>query len=140
MNPIRIGLGILLATLISVPACSQGQSAPPATSASHPMRIRIPGTMQSPALNYVVQPEYPTDAKVTGAVVLHAVIANDGTVSKLDYVSGPPFLTNAAIEAVKQWRYRPTLLNGQPAEVDTTINVIFALDKKGNLKPQPRNH
>jgi len=48
-------------------------------------------------------------------------------------------LKQAAVDAVKQWRYRPTKLDGQVAQVDTTINVVFALDKKGRLKPQPRN-
>jgi TonB family protein len=91
----------------------------------------------------MVQPEYPEDARqkpISGTVVLHVVVAADGTVKKVEHVSGPHELMDSSIAAVKQWRYRPTLLNQQPVEVDSTINILFALDKKGNLKPQPRNH
>jgi protein TonB len=75
-------------------------------------------------------PEYPHVAKVAhveGTVVLEAVIGKDGAVKDLRAVSGPPMLANAAIAAVKQWRYKPYYLNGQPTEVDTTIKVNFKL-------------
>jgi protein TonB len=58
---------------------------------------------------------------------LHAVIAKDGSVEDLQYVSGPPLLMKAAMDAVRQWRYQPTQLNGEPVEVDTTISVVFTL-------------
>ncbi len=75
-------------------------------------------------------PTYPPDAKkahVQGTVVLKAVIDTDGTIKELSVVSGPELLQQAALDAVKQWRYRPYLLNGDPVEVGTTINVIFTL-------------
>jgi len=60
-------------------------------------------------------------------VVLHAIIAKDGTIQQLEYVSGPPLLMRAAMDAVREWRYKPTLLNGDAVEVDTTIQVVFTL-------------
>jgi protein TonB len=81
-------------------------------------------------LEYKVTPEYPFDAKVnhvSGTVVLQAVIGKDGHIHDLNVVSGPKLLQGAAILAVRQWRYRPYMLNGDPVEVRTTINVIFAL-------------
>jgi protein TonB len=59
---------------------------------------------------------------------LQATISREGTIENLRAVSGPPLLQQAAIDAVKQWRYRPYLLNGEPVEVETTINVEFKLD------------
>jgi len=58
---------------------------------------------------------------------LHAIIGKDGTVQQLQLVSGPPLLVNAAMDAVRQWRYQPTELNGEPVDVDTTIQVVFTL-------------
>ncbi len=75
-------------------------------------------------------PTYPPIAKtahVSGTIVLHAIIAKDGTVQELQYVSGPPLLMKAAMDAVRDWRYTPTQLNGDPVEVDTTISVVFSL-------------
>jgi protein TonB len=77
-----------------------------------------------------VQPVYPQIAKtahVQGTILLHAIIAKDGSVQELTYVSGPPLLMKAAQDAVREWRYQPTLLNGEPVEVETTISVIFTL-------------
>jgi protein TonB len=77
-----------------------------------------------------ILPVYPPIAKtahISGTVILHAVIGKDGTVQDLQYVSGPPLLMKAAMDAVKQWRYQPTQLNGDPVEVDTTISVVFTL-------------
>jgi len=79
-----------------------------------------------------VEPIYPRDAKaagIQGSVVLDAVIGKDGMISSLKLVSGPPELTKAAWEAVKQWTYKPFLLNGDPTAVETTITVTFALAK-----------
>jgi protein TonB len=73
-------------------------------------------------------PVYPPIAKaahVQGAVVLHAMISKQGTIEDLKVISGPPMLTASAIDAVKRWRYKPYLLNGDPTEVDTTITVNF---------------
>jgi protein TonB len=77
-----------------------------------------------------VQPIYPAlgvQAHIQGNVVLHAIIAMDGRVVELQVISGHPLLVKAAMDAVSQWRYQPTLLNGQPVEVETTITVSFVL-------------
>jgi protein TonB len=76
------------------------------------------------------QPIYPPIAKaarVSGTVVLQATITKTGTIEGLKVISGPPMLVQAALDAVKTWRYRPYLLNNDPVEVDTTVNVIFTL-------------
>lgn len=77
-----------------------------------------------------VQPEYPAparQARIQGKVILQAVIAKDGTIENLTVLSGHPMLVKAAIDAVRQWRYRPLFLNGEPVEVDTQITVNFVL-------------
>lgn len=75
-------------------------------------------------------PVYPAIAKaagVQGTVVLQAMISKSGTIENLHVVSGPPMLAQAAVDAVKTWRYRPYMLNQQPVEVETTVNVVFTL-------------
>jgi len=82
------------------------------------------------ALIRLVQPEYPRAARnihLGGDVVLHAIIGSDGSVRELQVMSGNPILAQAALAAVRQWRYRPTMLSGEPVEVDTTITVHFVL-------------
>jgi protein TonB len=86
--------------------------------------------VQAASLVHQVLPVYPQIAKtahVSGTVILHAIIGKDGTVQNLEYISGPPLLMKNAMDAVSQWRYRPTMLNGEPVEVDTTISVVFSL-------------
>ena len=86
--------------------------------------------MQAANLIYQIKPAYPPLARMTrthGIVVLEAVIARDGSINTLRVVSGHPLLTEAALDAVKQWKYRPTTLNGDPVEVITTITVTFTL-------------
>jgi protein TonB len=105
-------------------------AAPPPAADPPPQRIRVGGNVEAASLLPRVVPQYPAmavAAHVSGTVVLHAVIAKDGTVQELAYVSGPALLLKAAMDAVRQWRYRPTLLNGQPVEVETTIDVVFDL-------------
>jgi TonB family protein len=95
-----------------------------------PERIRIGGNVQQARLVHQVNPVPPSDAiknHVQGTVQLHVVIDIHGNVKQVDVLSGPPDLTTAATDAVKQWRYQPTLLNGDPVEVDTTVSVSFAL-------------
>jgi protein TonB len=58
---------------------------------------------------------------------LHAIISRDGRITALEVVSGSPWFAQAALDAVRQWRYRPTILNGEPVEVETSITVIFRL-------------
>jgi protein TonB len=75
-------------------------------------------------------PAYPPlarQARIQGTVKLEGVIGKDGTVQELKVVSGHPLLIQAALDAVRNWRYRPTMLNGQPVEVITTIDVNFTL-------------
>jgi periplasmic protein TonB len=77
-------------------------------------------------------PVYPLIAKsagVEGVVVLLATISKYGTIENLRVASGPALLQQAAIDAVKTWRYRPYLLNGEPVEVETTVNVVFSLGR-----------
>ena len=77
-------------------------------------------------------PEYPLIAKAThtqGTVVLQATISRQGTIENLRVTSGPLMLQQAAVDAVRTWRYRPYLLNGDPVEVETTVNVIFTLQQ-----------
>lgn len=107
-----------------------GPSIPPPPKAPAPERIVVGGNVQSARLIDKVPPQYPQvalAARITGTVTLRAIISKDGSIEKLQLVSGPPLLAAAAFQAVKQWRYNPTMLNGQPVEVDTTIDVVFSL-------------
>mgnify|MGYP006268619849 CR=1 FL=1 len=95
-----------------------------------PKRIRVGGQVQQASLINKVTPIYPAlakQARIQGTVRLHAIIAKDGSVQELQVMGGHPLLVQAALDAVRQWRYRPTLLNGEPVEVDTTIDVVFTL-------------
>jgi TonB family protein len=95
-------------------------------------RLRVGGQVQQANLVRIVQPEYPREAKaggVEGTVKLQVRIERDGHVSEATVISGNPLLIAAAIEAVKQWLYRPTLLNGNPVEVETEVDVNFTLSK-----------
>lgn len=95
-------------------------------------RIRQGGNVQAARLINRVQPTYPPlarQARIQGTVRLHAIIAKDGTVQQLEVLSGHPLLVQSALDAVRQWRYQPTLLNGEPVEVDTTVDVIFSLNQ-----------
>ncbi len=78
-----------------------------------------------------VYPAIARSARLSGAVTLSAVISKTGTIENLTVVSGPAMLTGAAIDAVKQWRYKPYILNGEPTEVSTTITVNFNLNSGG---------
>jgi len=107
------------------------QSVPPSAGAV-PQRIRVGSIMAQAKLLQHSEPVYPplaVQARISGVVHLNAVIGKDGTVQKLTVASGHPLLVPAAMEAVKQWVYAPTLLNGQPVEVVTQIEVNFALDQ-----------
>ena len=95
-----------------------------------PQRVRISQGVTKGLLIQKIEPAYPPlarAARVQGDVVLSAVIDANGQITNLQLVSGHPMLVPAAIAAVKQWRYKPYLLNGQPVEVETTITVIFSL-------------
>ncbi len=96
-----------------------------------PQRVRVSPSVMQALLVTKVQPEYPSDAKhVRGAVVLKAIIDKQGNVSNLQVISGRPMPIPAAIEAVKQWKYKPYLLNRAPVEVETNLTVNFTLADK----------
>jgi periplasmic protein TonB len=95
-----------------------------------PQRIRISAGVTKGLLIHREEPAYPPlarSARIQGNVVLSAIIDANGQITNLQLVSGHPMLVPAALSAVKQWRYKPYLLNGQPVEVETTITVIFTL-------------
>ena len=107
------------------------QPPPPQMSkAGQPLRIRPGGNVIPPKLIYQPKPDYPQlarMARIEGAVELEAVISKEGTIEELKVLRGHPLLVKAALEAVRQWRYQPTLLNGEPIEVVTEITVNFRL-------------
>ena len=95
-----------------------------------PARIKQGGEVTAASIITQTRPAYPPlarQARIQGTVVLHAIIDKEGKVAQLEVVSGHPLLVQSAIEAVKQWRYKPTQLNGDPVEVDTTIQVTFTM-------------
>lgn len=91
----------------------------------------IANNIRAARILHKVSPKYPKKARkehVEGVVRLHAIIGADGTIHELAVISGPALLTDAALQAVRLWRYEPTFQNGEPVEVDTTIDVIFSLN------------
>jgi protein TonB len=97
-----------------------------------PASLRLPSRLVESTIIYKTIPQYPAIAKAArqeGTVVLQAIISKSGTIEHLQVVSGPPTLQQAALDAVKTWRYRPYLLNDQPIEVETTVSVIFKLER-----------
>jgi protein TonB len=100
---------------------------PPTPAPTHPLKI---SHWAEGNIIYRVQPVYPPlarQARIQGAVELRAIISKAGTIENLVMVRGHPMLATAAIEAVRQWRYRPYLLNNDPIEVETEITVNFVL-------------
>ncbi len=98
--------------------------------------VQVDSDMQAAKIISQPQPVYPDLArqgKIAGNVVLHVIIGKDGAIINLEAVSGNWLLVQAALDAVKHWRYIPTLVNGDPVEVDTTITVPFVLD--GTVAP-----
>jgi protein TonB len=97
-----------------------------------PQRVRVGGNVQQANLIKKVTPTYPPlakQARISGQVRFTAIIGKDGTIQNLQLVSGHPLLVAAAQEAVKQWIYKPTLLNNEPVEVITQIDVNFSLSQ-----------
>ena len=95
-----------------------------------PERIRVGGNQAQLNLVDKVTPLYPPEAKaarIQGAVKFQAVIGKDGRIQDLQLISGHPLLAQSAQDAVRQWVYRPTLLNGNPVEVITQIDVNYTL-------------
>lgn len=94
--------------------------------------VRVPGSAQQKKLVKMVKPAYPPEAKakgIQGTVKLEAVIGRNGAVREVKALGGPEELVPPSLEAVKQWVYEPTLLNGEPVEVITEIDVNYILAK-----------
>jgi protein TonB len=112
----------------SIATATAGMAPPlPLKPIVRPPRI---SRMMEAYLVHRVQPEYPPlarSARIQGQVLLHAIIARDGSIENLRVLSGHPMLVAAALSAVRQWRYRPYSLNGEPVEVETEITVNFVL-------------
>jgi protein TonB len=110
----------------------QSQSAAPVVWADIKGPVRVSsGVVEALLLRKTVPayPPIPRAAGIQGMVTLQATISKTGTIENLRVASGPPMLQQAALDAVKSWRYRPYLLDGQPVEVETTVNVIFSLGR-----------
>ena len=121
---------LILSIVAPVPGMDQAQR--PASTAVNTQPIKIGGNMQAGKLIQQPRPVYPPDAKaarIQGVVKLEAIIAKDGTVKHLEVVSGHPLLVVSALEAVKNWVYQTTLLNGEPVEVQTMIDVNYTLSQ-----------
>jgi len=95
-------------------------------------RTAVNGNEQAAKIIELVEPVYPPlarQARIQGTVRLHAIIGTDGRIEELEAISGHPLLIQSAIDAVRKWRYAPTSVNGQPADVETIIDVVFSLEK-----------
>jgi TonB family protein len=137
MRVVSIGLGAFaIGMLMAASIFAKGpetrsdksSQATPAAQAQKPHRVRVEEDVQKTALVHVVSPVYPRASakRMDGTVVLRVIIGQNGAVRSARYVSGPENLTKSAKDAVLQWRYKPTLMNGVPVEVDTTVSVVFA--------------
>jgi protein TonB len=126
--------GVLGGIIGAVPSAAPPPPPPPAKkeAPATPKRITIGGNVQQAKLVRQPKPIYPPlakQARISGVVHLNAVISKDGTIQDLKVISGHPLLVPSALEAVKQWVYQPTLLNGEPVEVVTQIDVNFTLSQ-----------
>ena len=104
-----------------------GSAAPPPKVAT-PQKLRVSSGVAEGLKEHDVQPTYPQMARIAhiqGDVILQAVISKSGIIENLRAVQGHPILIQAAMDAVKQWKYKPYILNGEPVEVETTIKVQF---------------
>jgi len=150
---VRLLIATLLAGCAAISASAQDTPAndpnakapsPPKEVHIHGQRIKQGGAVTAAQLVNRVQPVYPPLARqtrISGTVSLHAIIGKDGAVQQLEVISGHPLLVQSALDAVRQWKYRPTLLEGEPVEVDTTIDVIYSLNEdkeKLAIDPQLR--
>jgi protein TonB len=126
--------GVIGGIIGSVPTAAPPPPPPvkEAPKAVTPKQIRVGGNVQSAKLISQPRPVYPPlarQARIQGVVKFNAVIGRDGAIQNLTLVSGHPLLVPSASEAVRQWRYQPTLLNGEPVEVVTVIDVNFTLSQ-----------
>ena len=125
--------GIIGGVIGGIPSAAPPPPPPPKIEPpkpTPPSRIRIGGNVEAARLIHEVQPQFPllaSEARIGGTVRLTAIIGRDGTVQDLSLVSGQPLLVKAAMDAVKQWVYKPTYLNGTPVEVVTEVDVNFRM-------------
>ncbi|MBL8232104.1 MAG: energy transducer TonB [Bryobacterales bacterium] len=126
--------GVIGGIIGAVPSAAPPPPPPPPVKKEEkpptPQRIRVGGNVQSAKLVRQPKPVYPPlakQARIQGTVKFQAIIGKDGTIQNLQLISGHPLLVPSATEAVKQWVYQPTLLNGEPVEVVTQIDVNFTL-------------
>ena len=119
-----------------IPGCTSEifheHATPPVVHPDVPAHVRVPSSVEAAMILQKTLPTYPSIAKaagVQGTVVLAATISKNGTIENLRVVSGQPLLQQAALDAVKTWRYKPYLLDGQPVEVETSINVVFTMQR-----------
>ena len=126
----------------AVRLASSGHPAPPVVAVSDSIvRIRVDEKVQQMALTSGSPPDYPEEARakgVEGMVRLEAFIGADGAVQSVSAIEGDPLLLPSALESVKTWMYRPTLLNGMPVEVVTLIEVNFNLQNQPIRRPVAR--
>ena len=124
--------GVLGGIISSAAAAAPPPPPPPPPAAPKVTRVRVGGNVQAAAKVRGSNPAYPPlakQARIQGHLVFTAIIGRDGTIQNLQLVSGHPLLVPAAQAAVSQWVYRPTLLNGEPVEVITQIDVNFTLSQ-----------
>ena len=124
--------GVIGGIIGSVPTAAPPPPVKEAPKAATPQRIRVGGNVQAANLIRKLTPVYPSlakQARIQGVVRFTAIIGKDGTIQNLQLVSGHPLLVEAARQAVSQWQYKPTLLNGEPVEVVTQIDVNFTLSQ-----------
>lgn len=124
--------GVIGGIIGAVPSAAPPPPPPPVEQKKAPTRIRVGGQVQQANLIRQPKPIYPPlakQARIQGVVRFNAIIGKDGTIQNLQLISGHPLLVPAAEEAVKQWLYKPTLLNGEPVEVATVIDVNFTLSQ-----------
>lgn len=123
--------GVIGSIIGSVPVAAPPPPPPvKAAAPAAPQRIRVGGNVQEARLSKKVVPTYPPlarSARISGVVRFNAVIGTDGRIQNLQLVTGHPLLVPSAQAAVSQWVYQPTLLNGEPVEVMTQIDVNFTL-------------
>lgn len=124
-------------SILALVACvTVGALAPAAVLAQGQMAVRVGGTVKAPERIRYVPPVYP-EARVTGIVILEAVVGSSGMVSDVKILKSIPMLDEAAIEAVRQWEYTPTMLNGVAVPVIMTVTVNFSLAEANMPAPPP---
>jgi protein TonB len=134
LPPPALGVGVLQGAPAGLPGGQLASSAPPVPvaqpHAATPQRVPVSQSIIEALLLHQVTPRYPPSAlhaHIHGAVVLDAVISKDGSIGNVRAVQGDPVLISAAMDAVRQWKYKPYYLDGQPIEVETIITVNFNL-------------